>query len=326
MPTFPDDPSVLAALALAVRAPSVHNTQPWRFEIGTRHIALFADDRRWLPATDPDGRDLTISCGAALHHLRTALSALGWLPMTSRSTDQAHPGRLATIQPLPRTATRADLTLAVSIPRRRSDRRGYLPQVVPQAILDELARVAAAEGAALRVITPGRTRDRLASMIAEAEQHQRANPAYVRELARWTGRRLTDGVPTRPDRPSGQAGFPVREFSPDRLHEPITESEVDDLGTLLVLGTTDDDRLARLRAGEATSAVLLNATRLGLASCPITQPLELTETRERIRLDLLDGLIVPQLVLRVGWPTGELETTSATSRRPVAEVVDWVMP
>jgi nitroreductase len=326
MRTFPDDPSVLAALALAVRAPSVHNTQPWRFEVGTRQIALLADPGRRLTVTDPDGRDLLISCGAALHHLRVALAALGWLPLTRRLPDQAEPDRLAIVQPTSRTGTRADLALAVSIPRRRTDRRRYLPRAVPMDRLDELIRVAAAEGGALRVIGPGPAHDQLVSAIAEADQRQRANPAYAYELARWTGRRLSDGVPTEHRPQPGLAGFPAREFSPSRLREPVAESDVDGLGTLLVLGTSEDNRLSRLRAGEAASAVLLNATRMGLATCPLTQPLEVSSVREDVRLGVLGGLMVPQLVLRIGWAPSHPDMTSATSRMPVAEVVDWVVP
>jgi hypothetical protein len=325
MKNFPDDASIRAALELAVRAPSVHNSQPWRFQVGTRHIQLHADTTRHLGATDPDGRDLVISCGAALHHLRIALAALGWLPLTRRAPDPAAPDHLATVEPLPRRATQADLALAVSIPRRRTDRRGYLPRAVPAGSLDELTRVAAREGVALRVIHPGSAAyGNLLSAIAEADQFQRANPSYVHELAAWTGRRTTDGIPTGDT--TVATAFPVRQFAPSRLHTSTIPSEEDGVGTLLVLGTTDDDRTARLRAGEAASAVLLTATRMRLATCPLTQPLEVPATRESVRTDVLHGQLVPQLVLRIGWPTDEPHPTPATTRRPVADVVDWVVP
>ncbi|MDF3051341.1 MAG: nitroreductase, partial [Pseudonocardia sp.] len=69
--------TVRTALELACRAPSVHNTQPWRWRLGDDTVALFADQRRRLWATDRDARDLILSCGAALHHLRVALAAAG---------------------------------------------------------------------------------------------------------------------------------------------------------------------------------------------------------------------------------------------------------
>jgi nitroreductase len=100
-----DHQAVRAALALATRAPSIHNSQPWRWQITGQTVHLYADLSRWLPATEADGRDLLLSCGAALHHLRVALAAagvrsavqrlrLGWppvgppLPVTPRRTYQ----------------------------------------------------------------------------------------------------------------------------------------------------------------------------------------------------------------------------------------------
>jgi nitroreductase len=127
-----DPDTVEAALELAVRAPSIHNSQPWRFRVGPDTIALHADPARQLDATDPDGRDRLISCGAALHHLRVALAGLGWLAVTDRLPDPDQPEHLATIEARPRVSTHADLAMAVSIPRRRSDRRGYRPGRYPR--------------------------------------------------------------------------------------------------------------------------------------------------------------------------------------------------
>jgi nitroreductase len=287
-----DPETVRAAVELAVRAPSIHNSQPWRFLAGPHSVELHADPGRRLGATDPDGRDQLISCGAALHHLRVGLSALGWLPVTQRLPDPDRPDHLATVGTWPRVPRQDDLLPAVSIPRRRSDRRGYHPRPVPAELLDELARRAAAEGVRLRV-AGGAVHTHLASVIAEADQLQRVNPSYVYELARWA----------RPPR--------------------CSPSEVDGAGTLLVLGTGLDDRLARLRAGEATSAVLLAATRMGLAGCPLTQPLEVPATREVVRTEVLHAEFVPQMVLRIGWPPRDPNPFPATTRRPVAAVLTW---
>lgn len=318
-----DPDTVRAALELAVRAPSIRNSQPWRFRAGATVIELHADPTRHLEATDPDGRDLLISCGAALHHLRVALSALGWLPVTTRLPDPDRPEHLATVRVMPRVSRHADLALAVSIPRRRSDRRAYSARPVPDDRLEELARRAATEGARLRVVRGGPVRAALVSAIAEADVVQRANPAYGYELARWTGRRAgPDGVPSAAVPPAGGYGdLVLRRFSPLRLHEAIA-SEEDGAGMLVILGTGADDRLARLRAGEAASTILLAATQLGLATCPLTQPLEIPATRDLIRTRALNGELVPQLVLRIGWPLDPPNPFPTTQRRPVAEVLE----
>jgi hypothetical protein len=84
--------------------------------------------------------------------------------------------------------------------------------------------------------------------------------------------------------------------------------------------TTSDDPLSQLRAGEALSAVLLHATDLGLATCPLSQPLEIPATRRAIRDEILDGTLCPQLVLRIGWACGP--PLPATPRRSQLDVVD----
>ena len=90
---------------------------------------------------------------------------------------------------------------------------------------------------------------------------------------------------------------------------------------VVALGTVADDDLSRLRAGEATSLALLTATALGLASCPITEPLEIAETREAVRTDVLGNDGYPQMLLRVGWAPLNSDPLPATPRRDVAEVI-----
>jgi nitroreductase len=91
----------------------------------------------------------------------------------------------------------------------------------------------------------------------------------------------------------------------------------------LALGTRDDDDVARLRAGEATSMVLLTATALELASCPITEPLEIAEIRDEVRCDVFGTSGYPQMLLRVGWPPVNAESLPTTPRRPLSDVVTY---
>jgi nitroreductase len=90
---------------------------------------------------------------------------------------------------------------------------------------------------------------------------------------------------------------------------------------VVALGTAGDDDLSRLRAGEATSIVLLTATALGLASCPITEPLELPQTRDAVRADILGNDGHPQMLLRIGWAPVNGDPLPSTPRRDLADVV-----
>jgi nitroreductase len=100
-------------------------------------------------------------------------------------------------------------------------------------------------------------------------------------------------------------------------------SPADDNSVILALGTETDDRLSRLRAGEATSMVLLTATAAGLASCPITEPLEIRQTREAVRTDVFGANGYPQMLLRVGWAPINADPLPSTARRELDDIVEW---
>src|SRR5215469_14519834 len=95
---------VAAVIAIAARAPSLHNTQPWKFRVEGDVIELLADSRRQLRHLDPDGRELTISCGAALFGLRLGLRGRGYIPVVDLLPDLARPELLARVRPDGRAA------------------------------------------------------------------------------------------------------------------------------------------------------------------------------------------------------------------------------
>ena len=112
-------PAPAAALAeaadLAGYAPSIHNTQPWRWRVDRGQLELYADTGRQLAASDPNGRLMMVSCGAALHHARTALAARGWRIEVDRMPDPDRSDLLARLTP---TGSDQDPTTA----RQRSSR------------------------------------------------------------------------------------------------------------------------------------------------------------------------------------------------------------
>ncbi|CAL9505880.1 Putative NAD(P)H nitroreductase [Actinosynnema sp. ALI-1.44] len=324
-PGRPDHATVRAALALACRAPSVHNTQPWRWRIGDRSVHLYADDSRRLPATDPQGRDLLLSCGAALHHLRVALAAMGLRAVVHRLPNPAEPDHLAAVEFTPHEPTEDEVALAGAIPRRRTDRRRFSSWGVPRAVLLVLEDRASAEGAIIREVTGSRARFDLTTAVARAAAVQDADPFYRSETSAWSGTHADDeGVPAA----NALAGLPqhgdvqLREFPGGELVDEHAAEWEDDGAALVVLGTSSDDRLSVLRAGEALSAVLLEATVAGLATTPISQPLEVAATRDRIRSAVLDDALCPQIVLRVGWAPFQAPPLPATPRRAVEDVIE----
>jgi nitroreductase len=322
---FPEGKTIRTALTMAVRAPSVHNTQPWLWSVGENSVHLHSNPSLQLSSTDPDGRDLMISCGIALNHCVVAFAALGWLAKAHRFPNPADSSHLAAMELEPYSATEVDVALAAAILRRRTDRRRYGARPVSAADISLMGARAARAGVMLRNVE---SLTRLSDLVSEAAYRHTNSFAYLSELSTWSGRYASQaGVPARSAaRLDPATVIPRRAFAGPALTEPPGTPPADDDAVVLALGTRDDDEVARLRAGEATSAVLLTATALGLASCPITEPLEIKEIRDEVGADVFGTSGYPQMLLRIGWAPANAEPLPATPRRPLSDVVTWPDP
>ncbi|BBX08952.1 Acg family FMN-binding oxidoreductase [Mycolicibacterium aichiense] len=317
---FPEPDTIRTVLSLAMRAPSVHNSQPWHWRVGPSSLHLYADPSRHLPNTDPDRRDMLVSCGAALHHCTVALAALGWQAKIRRFPDPADSAHLASIEVVPLAAGELDVTLAAAITRRRTDRRTFSSWPVPGGDVALMGARAARAGVMLRKLD---LLPHLTEIVARSVSQHAADADYLSELSAWSGRYGSlAGVPAHnTPAPDQHATLPARVFAGPILAQPSETPAAEDNGILLALGTETDDDLARLRAGEATSLVLLSATAMGLATCPVTEPLEIGETREAVREDVFGTSGYPQMLVRIGWAAVNADPLPATPRRPFSEVV-----
>jgi hypothetical protein len=308
---------LVTAVEDSLRAPSVHNTQPWRWRFRGDGVELHADRGRRLAATDPDGRDLVLSCGCALHHLRVALAVRGVGCRVAYAPDPDDSDHLATVVPTSGPPDRAAAALFGQITRRHTERRRMSHRPVPPELLAELAEQAGLAGARLIPVADEATRERLTAAFRDAAARQRFAPGYAAELQLWTRRTAgtRDGIGAGNIAQPLEAGFPLRTFTEHaQLPQPRPASghgDTDDAAELAVIVTNGDGTTERLRAGEALSAVLLHATKLRLATTPLSQATEVAEARSAVRRTL-ETFRQPQILVRVGWPAtaaGELPTT-----------------
>ena len=327
----PDHGTVRAAIEIACRAPSLNNSQPWRWRITDHSVHLYADLQRRLPVTDPEGRELSISCGAALHHAQVAFGSLGWRTLVHRLPNPAsEPDHLAALEfSRMTTVDETAVRLAKAAEVRCTDRRPFLPDPVPVALLDDLVAAAEPAGVSFSIARTQEHRRELTVAIAQVNAAQRCDPSYRLELAAWAGRSsvASDGVPSTSLRAPDRLGRSVlgRDFtiaSTGYLLAP----PLDDGAVLAVLGTAADDPRSWLATGEALSAVLLTATAAGLATCTLSQIAELRVARDVVRSALLAGAGEPQIAVRVGWPVTAVFPGHRTSRRAFDEVVEPSRP
>lgn len=317
------------ALRYAVRAPSVHNTQPWRWRIRPGCVELHADWTRHLAWTDPDRRDLVLSCGAALHHLRVALAASDLAVRVDRLPDPDRAGHLATVTIEPGRGDDELAALLPSINRRRTERRRMSQRPVPAALLRTCVMRGEREGVRLHPVTEPKRRGRLRAALSAAAHEQQLTPGYAAELQLWTNRYVGSRDGISPDTvPTPSIGLveesPLRRFGPGRLRQPAHrpgDGPAEDAAEFLIVATDADTELSWLRAGEATSAALLAATGLGLSTTPLSQAVEIETSRAQLRRGVLNDAGLPQLIIRVGWPASGADELAPTARRELRSVL-----
>lgn len=318
--------AVREVVEAATLAPSVHNTQPWRFRWDGTALTVLEDASRGLPVLDPAGRERLLSCGAAVLNARLTLRYLGYDCTVELLPDANRPDLLARLAiGGAREADDAERALALEIPRRHTDRGRFDDRPVPDEALARLTAAAEREEAVLRVVASSEDRIALAVLLSHADEIEQADPAYQAELDRWRTRdRQAEGVPDAavPSEPVSSRGsdYTLRDFHPSAPAQPSADEPPRPEHPLaVVVATAEDERRDWLVAGMAMGRVLLQASLDGLAASPMTQVVEIERLRIRLRQELR-LLGVPQVVLRLGFGTG----TVSTRRRSVDEVLELV--
>jgi nitroreductase len=321
-------------VAAATRAPSIHNTQPWRFAATPDRLELFLDRERALPVLDPTARQQVISCGSALEFAVVALAAAGYDGDVDLLVDDADPDHLATVSV---TGTREpsdeERALAAAIDRRHTVRAAFQPRAVPAELVDRLQGDAGDYDTWVKPITRSEEEVATVFLISRAEEMEQGDPAYLEELRNWmrTDPEAVDGVPVEAvpagDPHARPSNWLIRDFvvGDREQHDLLAAGDPDapppevERPTVLLMGTEDDDRYAWLLAGRALGRLLLQATAAGVAASPLTQALDWPATRQRLR-SRLSLIGHPQMLLRMGYPP-ETSTVAVSGRRPVADVL-----
>ncbi|MGE0556299.1 MAG: nitroreductase [Gemmatimonadales bacterium] len=294
-----------AALRFARRAPSIHNTQPWRCSVEGESFLVHADESRRLRVADPDGRWLLQSVGALVEYLHLVLRRFGFEGSVTVSKEpgslvaRIEPGAMQRVNP-------GDRRLFDAMPRRRTNRHPFWQQAVPDRTLDRASRHAAERGVRLTILVRPSDRELLAEWVSAADRLQMADPAFRRELARWlrpVGTRKHDGIPSsagkappvlRPIAPLLVRTFDVGDGIAAIDHRLATGSPA-----LAILWTRGDGRADWVAAGRGLVRALLSLAADGISASFLNQAVEVSSIRRELASRYGEGEHA-QAVLRLG--------------------------
>lgn len=295
-------PSVRRLVELACRAPSIANSQPWRWRADGDLLELYADRSRGLPADDPTGRQLMISCGAALHHLQVAAIASGFRPRVERAVpNHDHPGPssegltlLARIDLGGGATPGPEVAGALrKLQARQTDRSRFTRWPVPVERVEILARAARAWGDGATPVVDAVQKAHLSLIVSDAARRHAEQPGV------WT---------------------------PPPGHSVGSDPDLEPTDGVVVLLGSHDRAASWVAAGEALSALWLEAAHHGLGVVPLYAPVEAAGSREQLRQCLAGGTGLPLLVVRISWAAMGSGHLVRTVRRDLDDVLEEVPP
>jgi hypothetical protein len=272
---------------------------------------------------DPAGREMIISCGAALFGLRLAIRSLGYQPNVDLFPEPSQRRLLARVRagrPAPMTPDERAMLRAV--PHRHTHRGAFEPGPLPGGLLDRLRDDAEAEGATLAVVYDGPAYQRLTAILSSWSRSRDlypTSPAEIRtraETLRWTresGSEARDGVPASafPAAAGREAGrVPQRDFDLDRGWGLAPPGGPPAPVTAVIVARGEDEE-SWLRAGQALQRILLRAASQWVFARLQTQPLQSASVRAQIRSSLTPSGS-PEVLLELGVA----RSSRPTPRRP----------
>ena len=309
-------------VAQAVKAPSGHNTQPWKFRQNGSVVEIYPDFDRRLPVVDPDDRELSVSLGCAVENLCLAAQTKGYKSAVSVGDKGVITVSLmekADIKPNP---------LFNQIDARQTNRSVYNGEEIALDVLKKLQSIRSEKCISVHYYARQTKQfNDIEQYVLQGNTRQMQKEAFKAELKSWmrfnkkhqdqTLDGLSYAVFGAPNVPRWMAE-PIMSMAINAKTQNKADREKIASASHLVLFTTrENSRREWVNLGRTLQRFLLTATELGIAHAYLNQPNEEAEIASEMARTLGLAGEYPTILLRIGY--GERQAYS--KRRSVGDVI-----
>ncbi len=306
----------------AVKAPSGHNTQPWKFHRDGSVVEIHPDFDRKLPVVDPDNRELFVSLGCAAENFCLAAQTKGY-----ESTVSVSDTGVITILLIEDSGVKPS-PLFEQIDIRQINRSIYTGEEIAPDALKKLQFVHSEKGVSVHYYAHQTEQfNDIEQCVFQGNIRQMQNGAFKAELKSWmrfnkkhqdqTLDGLSYAVFGAPNVPRWMAE-PIMSMAVNtKAQNRADRKKIESASHLVLFTTRENSRREWVDLGRTLQRFLLTATELGIAHAYLNQPNEQPEIAAEMAKTLdLDGEY-PTILLRIGY--GKQQAYS--KRRPVEDVI-----
>ncbi|MBK1736123.1 hypothetical protein CKO15_12750 [Halorhodospira abdelmalekii] len=315
-------------ISFAARAPSGHNSQPWRFAVDRDTIRIYPDRSRRLPVVDPDDHALFISLGCALENLAIAAAQHGFSAHTDYFPPE-EPKECLRVR-LREGAQESVEPLFQAIPLRQTNRGLYDGRTISDTDLNRLLEANRCESVTVRPFRVGDPAiEPIIGFVREGNIAQFNDPAFVAELVSWIRFSRREAAEQEDGLTAQALGFPaIPRWLGRRIMATLIKPEseaarqekaIRSASVLLLFTARRHVKRHRIDLGRSFERVALVATSLDIAHAHVNMPCEVVPIRSQLAAHLaLDKAESPLLLIRLGYARKRLPPSP---RRPIDQVI-----
>lgn len=311
---------------LGIKAPSGHNTQPWKFKIYNNTIEIQPDFRYSLPIVDPNHRELYISLGCAGENICAAAPIFGYKADWSSKINSN--GVYSIVINLVKADSKADSSFLQTIRERQSNRNIFNGKLINDNKIEALKNIVIEPNIGLYFFNIDSVEyDTIKNFILKGNEMQMTDPNFKNELISWirfnkkhvekTNNGLSYKVMGSPPMPKGIGKMVVKSFLKPNKQNSSDKEKIDSSSHFILLTSKNNTISEWISLGFYLERLLLKLEELDIVNAYLNPPCEIDSLSEKLRKDIQINNEYPTIIMRIGYS----DRTPYSSRKDVEEVL-----